>query len=94
MYYCGKRDYKPFTFPTHLALVAAMDFGIKHGLLFIDFMGAGKPGIEYGVRDYKMGFRGVLTETGRYLRIESKLLYFIGVKEISIIKKYKLSPNV
>jgi hypothetical protein len=52
-------------------------------------MGAGKPGSEYGVRDYKIQFGGELIEYGRYIRINQKLLYHIGRKVIEINKKLK-----
>lgn len=88
-YYCGIRDYKPKTFPTHIAILAAMEYGIKNGLKYLDFMGAGKPDSEYGVRDYKMEFGGELVEYGRYIWINQKLLYHIGRKVIEINKKLK-----
>ncbi len=86
-YYCGIRDYKPNVFPTHLAVLAAMEYGIKNDLKYVDFMGAGKPGTEYGVRNYKLGFGGDLVEEGRYLKVENKLLYRMGTRVIDFRKR-------
>lgn len=46
-YYCGVRNYKPKTYPTHLAVLAAMDYEINNGLKYLDSIGAEKPGPEY-----------------------------------------------
>lgn len=89
-YYCGKRDYKPNVFPTHLAVFAAMEYGIKNGLKYIDFMGAGKPDTEYGVRSYKLEFGGELVEEGRFLKVEKRLLYNLGTKVINFKKRQKM----
>jgi lipid II:glycine glycyltransferase (peptidoglycan interpeptide bridge formation enzyme) len=90
-YYCGIRNYKHNTFPTHLAVLAAMEFGIKNRLKYLDFMGVGEPGKEYGVRNYKMGFNPELTEDGRFLKIENKLLYSIGYQAIKVLKWIRLN---
>lgn len=88
-YYCGKRNYKPRTYPSHLAVLAAMEYGMQNGMKFLDFMGAGKPGEEYGVRNYKMEFGGDLVEEGRYLKVENKFLYMLGLKVINFMRKRK-----
>ena len=90
-YYCGMRNYKPKTYPTHLAVLAAMEYGVKNGLKYLDFMGAGKAGEEYGVRNYKMEFGGDLVEEGRYLKVENKLLYMLGVKAVHILRRRNLN---
>lgn len=59
-------------------------FGIKHaaenGFKVYDFMGAGKPGEPYGVRDFKAEFGGELVEHGRFICECHPLLYFCGKK--------------
>ena len=92
-YYCGVRDYKPKTYPTHLAVLAAVDYGIKHGLKYLDFMGAGQPEIEYGVRKYKMEFGGELVEEGRYLLVTKKLLYRLGASLIGFLKRRRMNST-
>lgn len=89
MYYCGLRNYEKKIFPTHIGVLAAIDFGISNNLKFIDLMGAGKKDEEYGVRKYKQEFGGDLVENGRYLKICNKLFYFIGKTAINFVKLYK-----
>lgn len=87
MYYCGKRNYHPRIYPTHLAVVAAFEYGIKTGCQYLDFMGAGKPESEYGVRKYKSEFGGELTEPGRYIKVYSSRLYRLGKFALYLLKK-------
>ena len=89
MYYCGVRDYNTKIFPTHLAIMAAIEFGLKNNLRILDMMGAGKPGVEYGVRKYKSEFGGELVEYGRFINIYSPLLFKLGKIGLSILKKIK-----
>ena len=77
-YYCGLRDYHKKIFPTHLAVLAALEYAVENKIPIIDFMGAGKPGIDYGVRDYKMEFGGDLVEEGRFLKVLNPILYKVG----------------
>lgn len=85
MYYCGERNYHPRIFPTHLAVLAALEFGAKTGCYYLDFMGAGKPDLEYGVRKYKTAFGGELVEEGRFLLILNPFLYKLGKLGIRIL---------
>jgi hypothetical protein len=86
-YYCGLRDYNKKIFPTHLAVYAAMEYAIENRIPVIDFMGAGKPGIKYGVREYKAQFGGDLVEYGRWKKILNPTLYNLGVWGLGILKK-------
>jgi serine/alanine adding enzyme len=90
IYYCGLRDYDKKIFPTHLAILAAIEYGINNGMEYLDFMGAGLKGEEYGVRKYKQEFGGELNEYGRYRNILQPTLFNIGVKGLEILKKINL----
>lgn len=57
---------------------AALDFANTEHLPLFDLMGAGEPGVPYGVRDFKMQFGGKLKEYGRFLHVNNRLLYNIG----------------
>ena len=57
---------------------AAMDYANSHGLPLFDLMGAGVPGIPYGVRDFKLRFGGQLHDYGRYLHVNNRWLYALG----------------
>jgi lipid II:glycine glycyltransferase (peptidoglycan interpeptide bridge formation enzyme) len=49
-------------------------WGKKNGYTLFDFGGAGKPGVPYGVRDYKKKFGGTFVNYGRYEKIHKPLL--------------------
>lgn len=87
LYYCGIRDYHKKIFPTHLAILAAIEFGIKNNLKMLDFMGAGKAGEEYGVRTYKTEFGGELVEHGRFIKICNPFLFQLGKVGLKVLKK-------
>ena len=65
-------------YPSILATWAPMDYAAKNGLKYFDFLGAGKPDDDYGVRQFKSKFGGKEVEYGRYLLINKPALYMIG----------------
>jgi lipid II:glycine glycyltransferase (peptidoglycan interpeptide bridge formation enzyme) len=77
-YYCGIREYHKKIFPTHLAILASLEYCIVHQIPHFNFMGAGKPEVDYGVRNYKLEFGGELVEYGRFLKINNHFLYNLG----------------
>ena len=89
MSYVGLRDYHKKIFPTHIAIMKIIEFAIEKKLKKVDFMGAGKPDIAYGVRDFKLQFGGALVEHGRCKIIFNRLLYKIGVLGVKILSKIK-----
>jgi lipid II:glycine glycyltransferase (peptidoglycan interpeptide bridge formation enzyme) len=89
MYYCGLRDYHPKIFPTHLAILATIDFGLKNNLQKVDLMGAGKPGQEYGVRKYKSEFGSELLTPGRFIKVNNPVLFNLGKFGLKLLKKVK-----
>jgi len=89
LYYSGIRDYNKKIFPTHLAIIGAITYAIDNKLSVVDFMGAGKPEEEYGVRDFKLQFGGDLVEHGRYINILNPLLYKTGKLGLKMLAKIK-----
>jgi len=87
MYYCGEREINRKIFPTSLAIYAALEFAVKNHIPVVDLMGAGQPGEEYGVRDYKSQFGGDLVEHGRYLKVLNPLMYSVGKVGLKIMSK-------
>ncbi len=87
MYYCGIRNYHPRIFPTHLAVLGAIEFGLQNGLKRASLMGAGRRDEQYGVRRYKMGFGGELVEPGRFLKILNPLLFKVGKLGLALMQK-------
>ena len=46
----------------------SIDYACKNGIEKFDFMGAGSPDEDYGVRDFKAKFGGSLVEPGRFIQ--------------------------
>ena len=89
LYYTGLRFYNKKIFPTHLAVMRVIEFAIENGMKQVDFMGAGKPDQEYGVRDFKLQFGGDLVQHGRFKHICNPMLYNLGVFGVKILAKLK-----
>ena len=88
-YICGlDTEYKE-QYPSVMATWAAMEYANQHGLARFDVMGAGEPGVPYGVRDFKAEFGGELVEYGRYLCVLKPMLYKLGTIGVKILKKQK-----
>lgn len=89
-FYVGGLDqeYKEIS-PSVMATWAAIDFGCKNGLQYFDFMGAGKPDENYGVREFKEKFGGKLVEYGRFIKINNIFMYKLGIVALSLKKRLK-----
>lgn len=89
-FYIGGLDqeYKEVS-PSVMATWAAIDYGYKNGFQYFDFMGAGKPDESYGVREFKEKFGGELVEYGRFIKINNKFLYNLGVATLSLMKRMR-----
>ncbi len=88
-YVCGMDREIKNVYPSALATWAPIEYAAKNGLKYFDFMGAGNPDADYGVREFKSQFGGEIFEFGRYIRINNRLLYTIGkfgLKFLSILK--------
>jgi serine/alanine adding enzyme len=88
-YYCGLREYSKKIYPTHLAVLASMEYAVENNIPVFDFMGAGKPGEVYGVRDYKAQFGGELVEYGRFVNVTKPVLFSIAKIGLNIWKRLK-----
>ncbi len=74
-------------YPSVMATWAAIEYANDNSIDKFDFMGAGKPDEEYGVREFKSKFGGVLVEHGRFVAINKPFLYSFGKLGLSILKK-------
>lgn len=86
-YVCGLDEEYRELYPSVMATYAAIEYAKAKGLPLFDFMGAGKPDIPYGVRDFKMEFGGELVEHGRFLYVRKPILYEIGKFWVRISKR-------
>ena len=83
---CGLDEEYREQYPSVMATYAAIEYAKTNALPLFDFMGAGKPDIPYGVRDFKMEFGGEMVEYGRFLCIRKPLLYEIGLIGVKLLK--------
>lgn len=61
----------------------------KNGIKTFDWMGAGKPAEEYGVRKFKLQYGGQTYNFGRFEKIHKPLLYSIGKLGLKLWQKLK-----
>lgn len=83
---CGRDAEYEKQYPSVMATYAGMAYAAEHGIARCDFMGAGVPGVPYGVRDFKERFGGKMVEHGRFLYIAKPILYRIGAWGVKIMK--------
>lgn len=76
-YYVGSKNENSFLKkrPLDLFYWELMKFLSKAGYSYLNWMGAGSPDKEYGVRDFKKQYGGKLFETGRFIYINRPILY-------------------
>jgi len=86
-YICGQDDQPGGLYPSVMATWSAMEYACKNKIPLFDFMGAGQPAEQYGVRDFKARFGGELVEYGRFLKINMPFLYKIGKSSLKLMKQ-------
>lgn len=64
--------------PSDLFFHKVLEWCIDKRVKTFDWMGAGKPNEEYGVRDFKLQFGGELVNFGRFTKIHKPFLYRSG----------------
>ncbi|MCS6929966.1 MAG: GNAT family N-acetyltransferase [Saprospiraceae bacterium] len=77
-YVCGENGAIPGVHPSVLASWAPIEYGARHGFEHFDFMGAGRPNEDYGVREFKARFGGQQVCYGRYELVLNRSLYEVG----------------
>lgn len=82
------QEYKE-AYPSVLATWAAIDYAVRHGIAEFDFMGAGDPDNDYGVREFKSKFGGKQIESGRYVLVSSRIKYFLAETGFKLYQKLK-----
>ena len=86
---CGEDGEYKGIYPSILATWAAIDYANKNQIKRFDFMGAGTPDKDYGVREFKSKFGGKLVEYGRFLYVANSFLYWVGKTGVGLLKKIK-----
>ena len=87
-YICGQDGKYDGVYPSVLATWAPIDYALKNDLSYFDFMGAGKPGEDYGVREFKSKFGGNLVEHGRYVKVHKPIVFKISKLGLSILQRF------
>jgi len=86
---CGMdRTYKN-VYPSILATWYAITYACKNNIERFDFMGAGRPDDDYGVREFKSKFGGELVEHGRFIHVAQPFFYQLGKTAVRILKDSK-----
>lgn len=85
-YVCGLDSAYERQYPSVVATYAGMEYANAHGRRCCDLMGAGEPGVPYGVRDFKERFGGELVEHGRFICVREPILYKIGVLGVKMMR--------
>lgn len=86
---CGEDRHYKNVYPSILSTWGGIEYAANNNIPLFDFMGAGKPDVEYGVRDFKAEFGGELVEYGRFISISNKLLYRTGEMAVKVIRKIR-----
>lgn len=88
-YYAGsdKNYYK--IYPNSFLPWQVMMWGKSNGMTLFDWGGAGKPGVPYGVRDYKAKFGGQFVNFGRYEKIHKPILYQLAKGAFELFRYLK-----
>lgn len=86
---CGLNTEFKDQYPSVLATYAGIQLALQSACKRYDMMGAGDPGVPYGVRDFKAEFGGQLVEHGRFLSVCKPMLYRIGKWGVKILKSKK-----
>lgn len=84
---CGDTKNYNHLYPSVAATHQGIEFAAKNGYRSFDFMGAGKPNVDYGVREFKERFGGELVEWGRFLFVCNPFLYKMGKLAVNIRKR-------
>lgn len=87
-YYVGTNKKFAKRNPGDFLLWEILKWGKENGYKIFDFGGAGKPDVEYGVREYKKKFGGELVEFGRFEKTHHPLMMKLAKVGFSIYQKF------
>lgn len=88
-WYAGAKDEYLNYRPNDILPWEIIKWGVNNGYKIFDFGGAGKPGVLYGVRDYKKKFGGKLVNFGRFEKVHKSLLMELGKIGLNLYRKFK-----
>jgi len=91
-YVFGHKGFKNI-YPSVVATWTAIAWGADNNLKYFDFMGAGSPKHNYGVREFKSKFGGKLVSYGRYEKIHKPFLMLVGKFGLKLWQIFKIIKN-
>ena len=83
---CGLNAECKDQYPSVMETWGGIQLAHQSGCTRYDMMGAGEPGVPYGVRDFKAEFGGQMVEHRRFLCVCKPMLYRLGVCVVKILK--------
>ena len=86
-FYAGASSDHLNLFPNDALVWHVLEYGCKNGYEIFDFQGAGVPGEEYGVREFKKRFGGKLVNSSCFKKIHRPLMASLGAKLFSAYRK-------
>ncbi len=87
-WYAGSKKAHYEKYPNDILPWAIIKWGSENDYHTFDFGGAGKPGVHYGVRDYKLKFGGQLVSFGRFEKISKPYIYYPAFWSLKLIRKF------
>jgi serine/alanine adding enzyme len=88
-WFAGSSDQYKNHYPNDVLPYSILDWGSDKKCSEFNFGGAGKPDVEYGVREHKLKFGGELVEFGRFEKVNNRFLFQIGKMGLNLVKKIK-----
>lgn len=73
--------------PVDFFYYEVLNWCVENKVSKFDWMGAGKPGVTYGVRDFKLQYGGDLVDYGRAILIHSPLKYRVAKTGLKLMQK-------
>lgn len=77
-WYVGGRYQYFDKYPNDLVPWEVFLWGKSHGYKIFDFGGAGRPGVSYGVRDFKLKFGGETVNFGRFQKTHKPIVMYVA----------------
>lgn len=72
-------------YPNDFLMWNVISWSHEHGYSLFDFGGGGEPGIQYGVRDYKLKYGCEMFDYGRFLNIHHPFLFWMGKTAVKVL---------
>lgn len=85
-WYAGSLQNHYDKYPNDILPWEIVKWGNENNYRIFDFGGAGKPGIPYGVRDYKLKFGGRIVNFGRYQKIHQPIAFKFAKIGFSLLR--------